>query len=227
MMSPSPIPIVIYGTCNWARLLLDELGSDPRYRIAAFTCDPEYLDSAEFCGYPLYAFSEIERRFPPDQYQMLVCGIYASPRERSDYYLRAKRKGYTCPNFISAGALVSPTVSFGENNFVFGGAYIDTRCRFGNNIIVRPNVYIGHESAIGDTVFFAPGCNVASRCRIGDLSMCCIGSTLIGGLSIGREVLIGAGALMLEDAPDSGKYLGVPARRVAEVDPEQGIRMDR
>ena len=226
-MIQSVTPILIYGTCNWARLLLDELADDSRFRIVAFTCDSEYFDSSEFNGYPLYEFSGIERRFSADKFQMLVCGVYASPRERAAYYQRAKQKGYVCPNFISRDARVSSTACLGENNFIFGGAYIDARCRFGNNNIVRPNVYIGHESVVGSTVFFAPGCNVASRCRIGDLSMICIGSTLIGGLDIGREVLVGAGALMLGDAPDAGKDIGVPARRVAEIDRKLGIRMDK
>ena len=64
-MIQSVTPILIYGTCNWARLLLDELADDSRFRIVAFTCDSEYFDSSEFNGYPLYEFSGIERRFSP------------------------------------------------------------------------------------------------------------------------------------------------------------------
>ena len=226
-MKQTAIPVLIYGTCNWARLLLDELGRDPRWRIAGVTCDPAYFDADEVCGYPLYPFEGIEKRFPPEKFRMLACGIYASPRERAAHFLRAKAKNYTCANFISLRAAVSPTAVFGENNFVFAGACIDARCRFGCNNIVRPNAYVGHETQVGDTVFFGPGCNVASRCRLGDRTMLGIGSTLVGGLTLGEEVLVGAGALMLKDAPALGKYFGVPARRMAEIDPETGIRMDK
>ncbi len=222
-MTSNPEPILLYGTCNWARLLLGELGADPHYHIVGVVCDPEYYRDAHFCGYPQYVFTDVEKIFPPDHFRMLVCGIYASPRERAAYYLRAKQKNYSCVNFISRNANVSPSARLGENNFIFGGVYIDAECRFGNNNIVRPNSYIGHECEVGDTVFIAPGCNVAGRCRISDLSMLGIGSTLIGNLLIGREVLVGAGALMLGNAAPLGKYLGVPAKRCGEIDPECGI----
>ncbi|MCQ2353026.1 MAG: acetyltransferase [Victivallaceae bacterium] len=225
-ISANAEPIVIYGTCNWARVLLDELSTDSRYHVAGITCDAEYYHEEHFCGYPLYPFHAIETIFPPEKFRMLVCGIYASPRERNAYYQRAKQKNYICANFISRNANVSPSVIFGENNFIFGGAYIDAMCRFGNNNIVRPNSYIGHESVVGNTVFIAPGCNIAGKCTIGDLSMIGIGATLIGKLVIGREVLIGAGALMLEDAPPLSKYLGVPAKRSGEIDPDCGILME-
>ena len=41
-MSPSPIPIVIYGTCNWARLLLDEAYGE----MLRLEQDAYYVDTA-------------------------------------------------------------------------------------------------------------------------------------------------------------------------------------
>ena len=226
-MATPAIPILIYGTSNWARLLTDELSCDPRYKIIGFTCDPEYLNSDECCGYPLYDFTDIEKKFPPAEFQLLVCGVYASPHRRAEAFERAKRKNYRCPNFISAKAVVSPTAQFGENNFIYGGTYIDARCRFGNNNVVRPNSYIGHETQIGDTVFIAPGCNIAARCVIADKSMIGIGSTVLGRLKIGPETLIEAGSLLLEDASQLGRYSGSPAQKIGEISPESGIIMEK
>lgn len=223
---PAPIDVLIYGTCNWAKLVDAELRRDCRWRVIAFACDDIYYDSDVFLDRPLYRFSEVDAVISPEQVKMLACGVYRSPRERLDIYRRGKAKGYEFTNFISPDAMVADSAELGENNFIFGGVYLDHNCRLGNSNVLRPNVYLGHDSVIGDGVYLSPGCHVAGNCRIGDLSFLGLGCNVIGQRRIGREVLVGAGSLVLRDAEDYGKYFGSPARRTGEIAPGQGIRLD-
>lgn len=215
--------IIIYGTSNWAKLVYAELRRDPSRRVAAFACDDIYYHADTFLDCRLYRFSEIEKIIPPGSAEMLVCGVFCSPRERYAMYQRAVKKGYACTNFISVDAMIADTARLGENNFIFGGVYIDNECVLGHGNIIRPNAYLGHNSRVGNGVYISPGVNIGGYCRIDDLSFIGIGSNVIARVHVGREVLVGAGSLVLRDAGDFGKYFGSPARRMDEIDRETGI----
>ncbi len=79
---------------------------------------------------------------------------------------------------------------------------------------------IGTGCVIGHNV-------VLHGCSIGDNSLVGMGTILLNGARIGKNCLVGAGALITEgrEFPDNSMIMGVPARRVRDVDDEviQGI----
>ena len=61
------------------------------------------------------------------------------------------------------------------------------------------------------------GCSVEDRCLIG------IGAILLNGVQVGTGSIVAAGALVTEGTiiPPGSLYLGVPARRLRAVTPEE------
>jgi UDP-3-O-[3-hydroxymyristoyl] glucosamine N-acyltransferase len=115
-----------------------------------------------------------------------------------------------------------------------GRVQVGAGCTIGSNItIVRGNA--NEETVVGDGTCMAHGTMIGHGCKIGEHShfannvsfgggvvtgpRCFFGcgSTVSPGKTIGAGVVLGAGSVLTKDAPESGIYVGVPARRVSEV----------
>ena len=48
--------------------------------------------------------------------------------------------------------------------------------------------------------------------KVGDNVVICTGAKLIGNITIGNNVIIGAGAVVVKDVPDNAVVGGVPAK---------------
>ncbi len=87
-------------------------------------------------------------------------------------------------------------------------------------------VTIGFGLVIGDDVTFAGGVTAAARyydqgdeteqewATIGDGAMLGAHVVLVGGVTIGRNAMVGANSVVLSDVPDDAVVMGSPARRI-------------
>jgi UDP-2-acetamido-3-amino-2,3-dideoxy-glucuronate N-acetyltransferase len=127
---------------------------------------------------------------------------------------------------IQQGARIGENCSFGQNCNVAGGAVIGDRVKVQNNV----SIYGG--AVIESDVFLGPSCvltNVSHpRAEVDRRALyeetvlrrgCTIGAnaTIVCGVTIGRYAFVGAGAVVVADAPDYALLVGVPARQVGWV----------
>jgi serine O-acetyltransferase len=103
---------------------------------------------------------------------------------------------------IVTGIELPCEVEIGRNFVIdhFGGIVISGYARFGNDCRIRNGVVIGLKRADDPC---AP--------RIGDNVDIGAGAKLLGPISIGNNVLIGANAVVISDVPDDSIAVGVPA----------------
>jgi len=126
---------------------------------------------------------------------------------------------------IGANVLIKPSVSVkypwhlsvGENSWIGERAWLDTivAVRIGANVCVSQGAYLctgNHDWSdprMGLTareIVLEDGCWVGAFARVGP------------GVTVGREAVVGLGAVLLEDAEPRGVYLGNPAVKVGERD---------
>ena len=69
---------------------------------------------------------------------------------------------------------------------------------------------------IGDFVTLHPSCVVSGEVRIGSGTRIGTNACLLPGIEVGRNVTVGAGAVVTKDVPESMTVAGVPARRLVE-----------
>ena len=81
------------------------------------------------------------------------------------------------------------------------GVVINPKAKIGEGTIIQHGVTIGE---IGDGY---P--TIGKNCFIGAKAI------IIGGISIGDEVKVGAGAVVIHDVPDGATVVGVPAKIVS------------
>ena len=120
---------------------------------------------------------------------------------------------------------------FNSLNIEIGeGTFINRECKFyssyckDSKITIGKNCYLGmnismitisHE--IGDTQKRA-GQNFYKSIIVGN--GCWIGAnvTILPGITIGDGCIIGAGAIVTKDCESNGLYVGVPAKRIKDLD---------
>lgn len=134
--------------------------------------------------------------------------------------LASVREGVT----VGEGSIVGRGTHV-ENDTVIGARVkIQTGCYITGNMVVEDDVFVGpHASTandkemdrVPDAEFVGPV--IRRGARIGS------NSTLLPGITVGVDAVVGAGAVVTKDVADFQVVAGVPARVVREVPP--GMRL--
>ena len=119
------------------------------------------------------------------------------------------------PNIIDPDThyLDKETVTMGKGNIVGEVSRFAPNVRLGNfNIIVNDCVF-GHDDVIGDFNVFFPDVRLSGHVTCGDYNLFGVRSTVLQGLTVGSNVKIAAGSMLMNNAQDGFAYMGNPARK--------------
>lgn len=132
---------------------------------------------------------------------------------RVKFLLYAKKLGYKIPNYIHPSVIISPYVTIGEGVYILLGTTIMPYTIIGSYSMISMGVHLAHHSILKEGVFLSTGCNFGASIIAHKYAYCGISSTIMTGVkSIGENCLIGAGAVVIKDVPDSAVMAGVPAK---------------
>ena len=137
---------------------------------------------------------------------------------------------------VADQATVREQVSIGEYTIVGRNVVVENQVTVGRKCKLETNCYITAYSTIEDFCFIAPmvstsndrfigrteerfkhfkGVTVRRGGRIG------VAATILPGITIGQDAVVGAGSVVTHDVPDKKMVVGVPARLFGDVPPEQ------
>ncbi|WP_372699836.1 DapH/DapD/GlmU-related protein [Arthrobacter sp. JSM 101049] len=119
---------------------------------------------------------------------------------------------------IYRGSEIFGPVSIGEGTFINRDAYIRSHTTIGKNVNIGPFCRFLTDSHDPGSTRKRAGKNRVDEIVIGD--GCWIGgsSTILGGVRIGHNSVIAAGAVVTSNVPPNTLYAGVPARRIRDLD---------
>ena len=130
---------------------------------------------------------------------------------------------------ICPGAQVIGDVELGEDVSIWHNAVVrgDTdSITIGNRSNVQDNCVVhctkGFPVEIGENVSVGHGA-VVHGCRLDDNVLIGMNATVLNGAHISKNSIVGAGALVSEgkEFPEGSLILGVPAKAIKKVSPEQ------
>ncbi len=128
--------------------------------------------------------------------------LYRLMRGLRHYHLGPLAAAVYKLNAFLTGAVIGRGAEFGPGLIILHsvGLVVNTAVRGGTNVVLESGVVIGAEKGrspvLGDQVFAGAGAKV------------------IGGVHVGNRARIGANAVVVEDVPDGGTAVGIPARIV-------------
>jgi UDP-3-O-[3-hydroxymyristoyl] glucosamine N-acyltransferase len=110
----------------------------------------------------------------------------------------------------TGGVIIGNHVNIGCNCTIMRGTIEDTiiedYCQFDNLIHVAHNVKIGKGTCVADHASINGSAQIGEFCWIGP------GAIIMNKIKIGRMVLVGMGANVIEDVPNNAVVAGNPAK---------------
>ena len=207
--------VIIYGNQAVAAEAHYILSLSNAHQVVAFTVDANLIQEARLHDLPVVPFTEIERAYPPAEHAILVAvGYTKNNRIRADRYQLALEKGYTPTKAIAPTAIIASSAEIGANCIIGHQSTISPNTRIGNDVIVGNHCSIGHDSVLADHCFLSNDVAISGRVTVGEFSYLGTNCTIRNKIRIGTRCVIGAGALILENTPDTSVFLGAGATQL-------------
>jgi len=124
------------------------------------------------------------------------------------------QQGCNIVSIIHPAAVISPSSKISRGTVVLAGAIINPFCNVGESCIVNTGSTIDHDCHLSDGVHISPGANLAGGVIVGRASWLGIGSCVMQQVSIGENVIVGAGAAVVKNTSNNCTLVGVPAKRI-------------
>src|SRR5580658_5594718 len=126
---------------------------------------------------------------------------------------------------IQAGVVVGARCKISSHSFICSGVVIEDGVFVGHGVMFINDVY---PRAVNDDGSLQTGADwklaqtiIRTGASIGTHA------TLMGGITVGRSALVGAGAVVTSDVPDYAIVAGVPARWIGDVRDRRAAGLDR
>lgn len=128
---------------------------------------------------------------------------------------------------VGNGTRIGPFVEIQKDVDIGANCKISSHSFLCSGISVADGVFVGHgvmfindiyPSAVNaDGQLQGPDDWVCLRTTIGPRASIGSNSTILGGISVGKQALVGAGAVVTHDVPDYAIVAGVPARMIGDT----------
>ena len=204
---------MIVGTGDHAALAFECFTNDSPHQVVAFSAEPEFLHSAEYCGRPVIPLDRLTASYPPTTHRVFVAiSAIQLNRVRRRLFATVKAAGYDCVSYVGKSSFLWNNVEIGENVYIGELNLLHHRVRIGDNVVIASGTHIGHGSVIGDDCYVASRVTLAGGCEVGRGCFLGVNSCMANDRSLAEDCIIGAGAVVVKDTLPRQVYVGNPAR---------------
>ena len=209
--------IVVVGCGGHGRVIISILKKLEQFELVGYV-DRE--DKGNVLGIPFLGTDEdLEKVRDGNQVTNAAIGLGSTKitTKREDLYEQLKEMGFAFPLIVSPYSVVDETVSLGEGSVVMPGAIINVGTTSGVCSIFNTGSCTDHDCLVSDFVHIAPGAVLCGGVEVGENSLIGAGATVVQYKNVGSRCLIGAGSTVVNDCLESGVYKGKPAKLVREL----------
>jgi sugar O-acyltransferase (sialic acid O-acetyltransferase NeuD family) len=200
--------VILFGTGRGADVAFRFLRRDSDHEVCGFSTERRYMERDTFHDLPVVAFEDVARRFPPDQYKMLILlGYQRMNGLRAEKYLAAKAKGYEFISYVNSQFYRAEDLQIGENCFILDNQSISLDVKVGNNVVMWSSNHVGDLSTIGDHSWLASHVTVAADVTVRPYCFLGIGATIGNKLTLGQRTLVGANALVASNTEENSVHV--------------------
>jgi sugar O-acyltransferase (sialic acid O-acetyltransferase NeuD family) len=212
--------IVVVGSSGHARVIIDTLEREDRFRIAGI------IDTFKPVGYSCLGYRVLgdELRLPDLIREHDIFGGVIAIGDNWIRYGVANRIRSAVPDFqfvtvIHPSAQVARSARVAAGTVVMPGAIISANADIGEFCIVNTKASLDHDGVMGAFSSFAPAVTAGGGATVKPFAAVLLGANIIHSISIGEHSVVGAGSLVLRDVPDRVLAYGLPARVIRTRQP--------
>ncbi|MHA7971270.1 acetyltransferase [Rhizobium sp. CAU 1783] len=121
---------------------------------------------------------------------------------------RARASGSELLSVVHPDASLSPSATIGQGTFVACRAIVSSQARVGHGVIINHGAIVDHDCVIGDGTHIAPASTLGGAVLIGKNVLVGSNATILPGIEIGNDVVIGAGSVVTKSIPHGAVWIG-------------------
>ncbi len=205
-------PILIWGAAGHAKVVAEAVRLSGRWVVAGFLDDIDPGRAGEpFAGATVLGGRDALPALHAQGVRAvaLAFGHNAARMRLMDELLS---QGFEFPSIVHPSAVIAGDCEIGAGSFVGPLALVQAAARVGRQVIVNSGAIVEHDCDVGDGVHLSPRVCLAGGVHVGALTWIGAGAVVRDKLSIGREVTVGMGSVVVRSLPDGVQAFGCPAR---------------
>lgn len=203
--------VVIIGAGGFARevaWLIEEINKkNEQWNILGFIDDNSENIGKSLNGYKIIGNTDYLNEMNKNIYAVIAIG---NGKIRKKVVEKLKKRKFGI--LIHPNVSISDSISIGEGSIICSGNILTVNINIGKHVIINLDCTIGHDAVIENFSTFLPGTNLSGETIVEECSTLGTGSTVIQGVKIGKNVMVGAGAVVIRDIIDDSTAVGNPAR---------------
>lgn len=155
-----------------------------------------------------------------DRYREVFVGIGGNP-DRLRITNMLVSAGKRLLTVVHPKTMISPRSTLGVGTIAVAGTVVNRDARVGNGVILNTSCTVGHDCVVEDFAQISPGVNLGGAAVIEQGAFLGIGVKVGPEARVGAWSVVGAGAVVLRDVPPRTLCVGMPARAVRPLRPDE------
>ncbi len=136
---------------------------------------------------------------------------------RRKFAQQARDLGLTFCSVRHPSVRASRFVTVGVGSVICAGSTLTTQIAIGDHVNINLHCTIGHDVVIGSYCNLSPGVHLSGHSHLEEGVDLGTGCVVIPGKRIGRNSIVGAGAVVTSDIPENSVAVGIPAKVIRSV----------
>lgn len=205
--------LFIIGASGHAKVIGD-ICQSCGYTIDGFVDDDKKKQGSKVLGIPVIGDRLSLLAYQADKTAIAIAIGHNKIRE--EIYHWCKEKGFIVPAFIHPSAVIAKSAAIDEATVVMAGVSINPDSTIGKGVILNTGCVVEHDNRIGDFTHISANAATGGTVNIGKRTHMGLCSTILPNLSVGDDIIIGAGAVVIRNIESNQIVAGVPAKKIKD-----------
>ena len=147
--------------------------------------------------------------------ELNVVVAIGSPEIKRKIVEKLTRSSINFPTLIHPSVLIGDEfVSVGNGCIICAGTIITCNIEIKDFVILNLMCTVGHDTVINSFASFMPSVNISGEVVIHEEVYVGTGAKIINQLEIGKQTIVGAGAVVSKTLPEKCTAVGIPAKPI-------------
>jgi acetyltransferase EpsM len=204
--------LVLYGASNPCVLkVLDAInGITPTWNLVGFIDDTPGKSGQLFYEHPILGGQDQIKTLDLEK-TFFFNNVFGSMSGRKKVAQNLELNACQLVSLITPGTDLS-FAKVGIDVAIEAQVAIDTDVIIGDHSCIKRSASLGHENILDQFVFVGPGATVCGRVRIREGAYIGAASCILPEIEVGRDSVVGAGAVVTRNVPPGVTVFGNPAK---------------